>query len=86
MYGTIPKFLINPSKLLNHASRMEAMAKGRKRMSVHIAGDHVERALRLRVPSAPNNEIGIGDKVLMFRVKPIGKWVGPYNVADRKDT
>lgn len=44
----------------------------------------MEAALRRNVPPAADIDIRIGDLVLMFREKPIGKWVGPYSVMDIK--
>lgn len=80
----MPKIPVNASKQLGHASRMKAMVNARKEMSMLVARDRVDRALRLNVPFAVDREVGIGDEALMFREKPVGKWVGPYMVADRK--
>lgn len=85
VYGTMPKIPINASKLPDQKSRMKAMANARKEMSTIVARDRVDRALRLRVPSASDSQISIGDEVLMFRENPIGKWMGPYVIADKKD-
>lgn len=85
VYGTVAKIPVHASTLLYHSSRMKDMAKARKEMSIFMARDGVDRALRLKEPSVSNREVGIGGEVLIFREKPVGKSVVPYIGADRKD-
>lgn len=46
-----------------------------------VAKQRLKTAVNLRVPRAADSNICVNDEVLMYREKPIAKWVGPYIVC-----
>ena len=75
VFGVLPRIPIIPSSLPNQSTRLQIMMKARKEMSPVIAKSALSRAMRMNVPSAANKVFRTGDEVLVFREKPINKWV-----------
>lgn len=82
VFGILPRIQIVPSKLPDQIQRLHAMKQARNEMAKVISSSKLTRALRMNVPSASRNELKIGDKVLVYREKPIEKWVGPHQILN----
>lgn len=59
---------------------MKPLVTARKKMLNIVAKHRFDTALKRRVPNAADSINRVNDEVLMFREKPVGKWVGTYLV------
>lgn len=86
VFGIIPRTNILPQRFPEQMYRMCAMHDARIEMQKLVSSTRMQVALYRRLPLAVDNEVTAGEEVLMYREKPIGRWVGPYTVmtiADR---
>lgn len=60
---------------------MSAMRVVKDEIAVMVAVDRIVTVLMRNVSTAAESVIHTGDEVLMFRGKPVVKWVGPYRVT-----
>lgn len=84
VFGAIPRLPVTAEELLAQSLPIKQMVMARKEMGRIAAQTRLETALRRNVPCAADSDIRVGDYVLMYREKPIGKWVGPYMVVNLK--
>lgn len=82
VFGVMPRLPIHPKDLPEQRDRMQAMQSARTEMTKIVAKTRVHVALSKNVPAAADAAIRILDKVLVYREKPVNKWLGPYNVLD----
>ena len=82
VFGVMPRIPIVPMALPVQVQRMKAMLKARDEMTTIIAGSQMKKALRSNAPGAAMADIPIGSEVLVYKEKPIDKWVGPHKVLD----
>lgn len=80
VFGVIPRIPLRASQLPNQIVRMNAMADARKEMEQIVARSRIAAALNWNVPKCSDQQFNVSDEVLMFREKPVGKWVGPYTI------
>lgn len=80
VFGVVPRMPPRPHVLPKNVSGLNTMIKARKGSSKTIAQSRMATALQRSVPVAAV-AVTIGDAVLMFREKPVGKWIGPYIVV-----
>lgn len=80
VFGTMPRMPLRPHELPGNVSRLKSMIAARKEATQLIAQSRIATAIRRSVPAAADSAIQIGEEVLMYREKPIGKWVGPFIV------
>ena len=80
VFGVLPRIPILPSKLPDQVKRLQVMMNARKEMNAIVAKSALSRAMKTNVPSAAKKTFKIGDEVLVFREKPICKWVGPFKI------
>lgn len=85
VFRILPRLPIFPKDLPVQRDRMKAMQLARTEMTQIIAKARVHAALSKNVPSAADTDIKIRDNVLVYREKPVGKWMGPYLVPDVRD-
>ena len=68
-----------------HMKRMQAMESVRKEIASVMPKERIPKFVRMKVPSAAENDIVIGSRVLLCREKPENQWTRPYLVLDVKD-
>ena len=84
VFGVMPRIPVARKDLPGMMERMQAMEAGRKDMADILARNRISKAVQSNVPAAADKEIAIGSKVLVFKEKPINKWIGPFEVRDVK--
>lgn len=82
VFGILPRLPIHPNEFPEQRDRMFAMQSVRAEMAKLVAKARVHVALSRNVPTAVDANIRILDQVLVFREKPVNKWMGPYKVLD----
>ena len=85
VFGAMPRIPITPMDLPAQMDRMRAIESARKEMASVMAKERMSKAVRMNVPSAADNDIAIGTRVLLYREKPEDQWKGPYLVLDVKE-
>lgn len=84
LFGILPLIGVVPKDLPEHKDRMKAMHTACNEMAIIYQQHRLNTALRCSITSAAA-EYKIGDEVLMYREKPIGKWIGPYVIGHKVD-
>lgn len=54
------------------------MDDARKEMSEEIAKAGLNTASRSNVPAAAERSFSVGDQVLLYKERPVNKWLGPF--------
>lgn len=85
VFGVLPRLPLLPKDLPDNLERLKAMHGARKEMAKISNHSKLVTATSSNVPAAADRDFLVGDEVLMFREKPVGKWVGPYHVCDRDE-
>lgn len=80
VFGVLPRMPVAPVSLPAQRDRVMAMHAARNEMAKHVAKSRLERAARSRVPAAADAVIRAGTSVLVYREKPVDRWIGPYEV------
>lgn len=84
VFGVTPRLPLRPQNLPDNHQRMRALRTAKSEMARLISRARLETALSRRVPAAADVDIQIGDEVLWFRDKPVGRWTGPFIVTGRR--
>lgn len=79
--GIMPRLPIKAHGLPDQVTRLKAMKDTRDEVVKLVARTRLAMASTSNVPAAADTDIKVGDKVLMFREKPVGKWSGPFVVV-----
>lgn len=85
VFGKMPRIPIRLLHMTDQVARMNAMVSARLEMSKLATWSRLKTALHRNVPTAADNNLTVGDEVLMYRKNRIGKWSGPYLIEDMKD-
>lgn len=85
VFGISPRLPISPKELPGQIQRMKAMKAARREMSRITAQARITMALTRNAPKGTDSNIAIGDEILWYRDKPIGRWTGPHLVMDKRD-
>ena len=80
VFGVLPRLLTHSADYPEQRNRMKAIQIARKEMEKVIAKQILATALRSNVPKAADNETRIGSDVLLYKERPVNKWLGPYKV------
>lgn len=80
VFGVLPRMPVTPVNLPGQRDRVMAMHAARDEMAKHVAKSRLERAARSRVPASADAIIRAGMSVLVYREKPVDRWLGPYRV------
>lgn len=83
VFGVHPRIPLLAKELPDNAARMKALHEARKEMVTLSHQSKLRTASRSQVPVAADREYLMGEEVLMFREKPVGKWVGPYLICKK---
>lgn len=81
VFGSLPRIPIGIHHSPDNISRMKAISTARREATKVISQHRLDVALNKLVPGAANNDLKIADEVLMYREKPVAKWVGPYIIT-----
>lgn len=86
VFGAIQRIPMCPHELPNNVERLRTMVNARKEAAKLVAQSRLSKAIRRSVPATAESDVMLGDEVLMYREKQVGKWVGPYIVqqCDKK--
>lgn len=80
--GLTSRLPIKPHRLLNQVARLKAMKEARDEAVKLIAQTRLATAITSNVFVAADSDIKISYVVLMFREKPVERWIGPFSVVD----
>lgn len=86
IFGTMPKIPIKPRKMPYHVNRMSKIIPARLEMSELARRSRITTALRKNVPKAAQNNLIVGEEVLMYRESSFEKWLVSFVATDMKDT
>lgn len=78
--GVLKRLTIHPRDLPDQSDRMRAMQLSTNEMSQDMARERLNDELRRNVPTAVDTEVRILDRVLVYREKPVEKWLGQFTV------
>lgn len=84
VFGVLPRLPIYTRDLPNQRARFQAMATARNEMIKLTALARVSKALQMNAPAATDQDIRIGDDVLVYRGKE-KRWLGPYTTIDARE-
>lgn len=73
VFGSVPRLPVRIQELPGQDSQIKSMITARKEMARLAAQLRLECTLRQNVPKASKSDVRIGDLVLMYHEKPIGK-------------
>lgn len=82
VFGVMPRLPIHPKNLPDQRDWMNAMKLARAEMSRITANERMRTALSRNAPAAAGAEYRIADQVLVYREKPVNKWVGPFAIVN----
>lgn len=85
LFGILPRIPVRPTALPKQTKRMELMHSAKMKMMAILSQAGLQTALNSAVPTAADNQFRVGDEVLMYREKPVNKWIGPYIVVDKNE-
>lgn len=80
VYCIVPRSLIRPKNFPQQIKRINAMRAAKDELSNLISTGRTKTALARNIPSSADMEIRVADEVLMFREKPVSKWLELYLV------
>lgn len=83
VFGILPRIKLIPKELRSNLDRIKATYDARKETEVISNKTKLRTGLNSDVPGAADFEVIVGEEVIMFRGKPIGKWVRPYLVKEK---
>lgn len=78
----VPRIQINPNELHKNLICMKSIHDAINDISVISYRITISTASRSNVPAAEDREFSIGEEVLMYNEKAVGKWFGPYAVKN----
>lgn len=81
VFGVVPRIPVRLKDLRSQVNRMNTIRTVTDELSKIVAVHQIKVALSKISQQDADSVIGIGDEVLMFREKPVGKWAGPYLVT-----
>lgn len=82
VFGIMPRIPFVHVNLPDQIERMKAMTEARKEMGKRMAATLLKKAMKMNAPAAATRNIQIGSEVLVYKEKPIRKWLGPHLVLD----
>ena len=80
VFGVLPRLPAVNSTLPEHEDRMKALRTARAEMENVVSKLRVKTALRSNIPQAAQQDILVGDEVLLHRDEQ-RPWTGPYRVV-----
>lgn len=81
----LPRIPFIPKNLPTKSASMKASDEAYKDMTKISSSDRLTTALRSIVPSTADSTFRVGEEVLIYREKPVGKWVGQPIFRDVKN-
>lgn len=78
VFGIIHRMPIKTEKLPLQRERMRSIKGEREKMTRMTSLDRIKTVLARNFPSAANSDLIKGMEVLMYREKPVCKWIVPY--------
>lgn len=81
VFGSLPRIPIGIHRLLDNNSLMKAISIARREATKVISQQRLNVALNKFFLWSADNDLKIADEFLMYREKPLAKWVGPYTIT-----
>lgn len=82
VFGVMPRISVFPKDLLDQISRIKAIRDARAEMAKLFTQARLKTATTRNVTGDADADVRIGDRVLLYREKPIEKWAGPFIVRN----
>lgn len=71
--GVLPRLPFSPLPHPGNIHRMESLRTARAEMARTVADERIRQSLRSSVPPAADADLRMGDLILLFREKPLGR-------------
>lgn len=80
VFGISPRIPGGTNEQPEQRKRMLALKIARSEMLKVIARQRLATAIQKNVPKVANHDISIGSDVLLYKERPVNRWLGPYKV------